>query len=242
MVIRGTGLYELWRTGRYKNYPPNALVDLVARILAIIPPWTRIYRIQRDIPMPLVSSGVENGNLRELALSRMKDFGTKCRDIRTREVGIREVHDGIVSLDSVELIRRDYTANGGWETFLSYEDVEHDILIGLCRLRKCTTKGTFRPELMGQQTSLIRELHVYGSSVPVHDRDPKKFQHQGFGKLLMEKAEEIARREHGSKKIAVISGVGVRGYYRRLGYELDGPYMSKMLPEWTEEDELEFLV
>jgi elongator complex protein 3 len=91
--------------------------------------------------------------------------------------------------------------------------------------------------LIGQQTSLIRELHVYGSSVPVHDRDPKKFQHQGFGKLLMEKAEEIARREHHSRKIAVISGVGVRGYYRRLGYELDGPYMSKMLPEWTDEDE-----
>lgn len=86
---------------------------------------------------------------------------------------------------------------------------------------------------MGQPTSLIRELHVYGSSVPVHDRDPKKFQHQGFGKLLMEKAEEIARKEHRSRKIAVISGVGVRGYYRRLGYELDGPYMSKMLPEWN---------
>ena len=242
-MIRGTGLYELWRTGRYKNYPPNALVDLIARILALIPPWTRIYRIQRDIPMPLVSSGVENGNLRELALARMKDFGTKCRDIRTREVGIREVHDGKVSLDAVELVRRDYVANGGWETFLSYEDVQHDILIGLARLRKCTAKGTFRPELTGVEggTSLIRELHVYGSSVPVHDRDPKKFQHQGFGKLLMEKCEEIARREHGSGKIAVISGVGVRGYYRRLGYVLDGPYMSKMLEVWTEEDERKFL-
>jgi elongator complex protein 3 (tRNA carboxymethyluridine synthase) len=185
--------------------------------------------------MPLVSSGVETGNLRELALSRMKDFGTTCRDIRSREVGIREVHDGKVELDSVELIRRDYSANGGWETFLSYEDVKHDILIGLCRLRKCSADGTFRPELTQCQTSLIRELHVYGSSVPVHDRDPRKFQHQGFGKLLMEKAEEIARREHRSGKIVVISGVGVRGYYRRLGYQLDGPYMSKMLPEWTGE-------
>jgi len=186
--------------------------------------------------MPLVSSGVETGNLRELALARMKDFGTKCRDIRTREVGIREVHDGQVELDAVELIRRDYAANGGWETFLSYEDVKHDILIGLCRLRKCTADGTFREELTGQPTSLIRELHVYGSSVPVHDRDPKKFQHQGFGKLLMEKAEEIARKEHRSRKISVISGVGVRGYYRRLRYELDGPYMSKMLPEWNGEE------
>jgi elongator complex protein 3 len=88
LVIRGTGLYELWRTGKYKNYTPNALVDIVARILALVPPWTRVYRVQRDIPMPLVSSGVENGNLRQLALERMKDFGAECRDVRYREVGV----------------------------------------------------------------------------------------------------------------------------------------------------------
>ncbi|CCG84262.1 protein of unknown function [Taphrina deformans PYCC 5710] len=227
LVIRGTGLYELWRTGRYKNYTPNALIDLIARILALVPPWTRIYRVQRDIPMPLVSSGVENGNLRELALQRMKDFGFQCRDVRTREVGIQEVHHK-VRPDQIELIRRDYTANGGWETFLSYEDPKQDILVALLRLRKCSDK-TFRPELTGQQSSVVRELHVYGSVVPLHSRDPKKFQHQGFGTLLMEEAERIARDEHGSEKIAVISGVGVRNYYAKLGYTLDGPYMSKML-------------
>lgn len=227
LVIRGTGLYELWRTGRYKNYTPNVLVDLVARILALVPPWTRIYRVQRDIPMPLVSSGVENGNLRELALQRMKDFGFECRDVRTREVGIQEVHNK-VRPEQIELIRRDYTANGGWETFLSYEDPKQDILVGLLRLRKCSDK-TFRPELTGQVSSVVRELHVYGSVVPLHSRDPKKFQHQGFGTLLMEEAERIARDEHGSDKIAVISGVGVRNYYAKLGYTLDGPYMSKML-------------
>ncbi|RPB05766.1 histone acetyltransferase ELP3 [Choiromyces venosus 120613-1] len=229
LVIRGTGLYELWRTGRYKNYTPNALIDLVARILALVPPWTRIYRVQRDIPMPLVTSGVENGNLRELALSRMKDFGTTCRDVRTREVGIQEVKNK-VRPDQVEFIRRDYTANGGWETFLSYEDPKQDILIGLLRLRKCSDR-TFRPELTGQATSLVRELHVYGSAVPVHSRNPKKYQHQGYGTLLMEEAERIAREEHGSKKISVISGVGVRKYYAKLGYHLDGPYMSKMLDQ-----------
>jgi elongator complex protein 3 len=88
LVIRGTGLYELWKAGKYKNYTPNALVDIVARIMALVPPWTRVYRVQRDIPMPLVSSGVENGNLRELALGRMKDFGVECRDVRYREVGV----------------------------------------------------------------------------------------------------------------------------------------------------------
>ena len=221
LVIRGTGLYELWQSKRYKSYTPNALIDLVARILALVPPWTRIYRVQRDIPMPLVTSGVDNGNLRELALSRMKDFGTTCRDVRTREVGINEIKNRIRP-SQVELVRRDYAANGGWETFLAYEDPKQDILIALLRLRKCSDTHTFRPELKSQATSLVRELHVYGSAVPVHARDPRKFQHQGYGTLLMEEAERIARSEHGSRKISVISGIGVRSYYAKLGYTLDG--------------------
>lgn len=172
----------------------------------------------------------------------------------------------------MELIRRDYNANGGWETFLSYEDPKQDILIGLLRLRRCSA-ATFRPELTtpftlnsnntsttgsdereeededepqgaltgatelgelsddedGPRVSIVRELHVYGTAVPLHSRDPKLFQHQGYGTLLMEEAERIAREEHGSFKLAVIAGVGTRHYYRKLGYELDGPYMSKLL-------------
>ncbi|KAM0792342.1 Elongator subunit [Microbotryomycetes sp. NB124-2] len=237
LVIRGTGLYELWRTGRYKNYTPNALVDIVAQILALIPPWTRIYRVQRDIPMPLVSSGVENGNLRELALARMRDFGLKCRDVRSREVGLHEIHNK-VRPDELELIRRDYTANGGWETFLSYEDPERDILVGLLRLRKCSKEGTFREELIKDgQSSIVRELHVYGTAVPLHTRNPTLFQHQGIGTLLMEEAERIAREEHGSRKLAVISGIGVRSYYARLGFKLEGPYMTKLLDP-LDDDEL----
>ena len=177
----------------------------------------------------------------------MKDLGTVCRDVRTREVGIQEIHNK-VRPDEVELIRRDYFANEGWETFLSYEDPEQDILVGLLRLRKPSDQ-VFRPELKGG-VSIVRELHVYGSVVPVSARDPIKFQHRGFGTLLMEEAERIAREEHGANKIAVISGeivislevmrmlsskgiffagVGTRNYYRKLGYELDGPYMSKNL-------------
>nr|XP_010993720.1 elongator complex protein 3 [Camelus dromedarius] len=226
LVIRGTGLYELWKSGRYKSYSSSDLIELVARILALVPPWTRVYRVQRDIPMPLVSSGVEHGNLRELAFARMKDLGIQCRDVRTREVGIQEIHHKVRPYQ-VELVRRDYVANGGWETFLSYEDPDQDILIGLLRLRKCSEE-TFRFELVGG-VSIVRELHVYGSVVPVSSRDPTKFQHQGFGMLLMEEAERIAREEHGSGKIAVISGVGTRNYYRKIGYRLQGPYMVKTL-------------
>jgi elongator complex protein 3 len=130
LVIRSTGLYELWKTGRYKSYPPQILVDLVAQILALVPPWTRVYRVQRDIPMPLVSSGVEYGNLREHALARMTQLGLTCRDVRTRETGIQEIHNKIRP-DQIELIRRDYFANGGWETFLSYEDANQVLTLFL---------------------------------------------------------------------------------------------------------------
>jgi len=226
LVIRGTGLYELWKSGKYKNYDPNSLVDLVAKILSLVPPWVRIYRIQRDIPMPLVSSGVENGNLRELATKRMKDLNLPCRDVRTREVGIQEIHNNILP-QNVELVRRDYYANGGWETFLAYEDPSQDILIGMLRLRLCSPHTTFKPLL--KNASIVRELHVYGSVVPIHSRDPSKFQHQGYGTMLMEEAERIAREEHGTIKLAVISGVGTRDYYRKLGYELEETYMVKHL-------------
>ncbi|KAK8692998.1 hypothetical protein V6N13_070598 [Hibiscus sabdariffa] len=218
--------FKLWKTGRYRNYPPEQLVDIVARILAMVPPWTRVYRVQRDIPMPLVTSGVEKGNLCELALARMDDLGLKCWDVRTREAGIQDIHHKIKP-EEVELVRRDYTANEGWETFLSYEDTLQDILVGLLRLRKCGWNTTC-PKLMGK-CSIVRELHVYGTAVPVHGRDADKLQHQGYGTLLMEEAERIAGREHRSAKIAVISGVGTRHYYRKLGYELEGPYMVKYL-------------
>merc|ERR1711916_32835 len=143
LVIRGTGLYELWPKGLYKNYTPDELVDVVARLLALVPPWTRVYRVQRDIPMPLVTSGVEHGNLRQLAMDRMDDLGYACRDVRAREVGIKAIREK-VRPHAVELVRREYVANGGWETFLAYEDPEADILIGLLRLRKASPE-VFRP-------------------------------------------------------------------------------------------------
>lgn len=246
LVMKDTGLYELWKNGQYKSYSPDELIEFIASILSYVPPWTRIYRVQRDIPMTLVSSGVEHGNIRELALARMKDYGTRCRDVRTREVGIKGIHED-VSPDEVELVRRDYVASEGWETFLSYEDVKQDILVGLLRLRKCGSK-TFRPELVGESgvnsyknnegvhngvhndnCSIIRELHVYGSAVPIEHRNTKRYQHKGFGSMLVEEAERIARMEHKSKKMAIISGVGTRKYYEKFGYYLEGPYMVKLL-------------
>lgn len=95
-------------------------------------------------------------------------------------------------------------------------------------MRKCSKETTYRKELIGN-TSIVRELHVYGSVVPVSERNLNKYQHQGYGVLLMENAERIAIKEHKSDKMAVISGVGTRQYYRKLGYHLEGPYMVKSL-------------
>jgi elongator complex protein 3 len=174
---------------------------------------------------------VDHGNLRELAIQRMHELDLQCHDVRTREVGIKQIHQRI-NPEQVEFVRRDYVANDGWESFLAYEDPATDILIGLLRLRRISS-AAFRPEMVGAdgtvRCSIVRELHVYGSAVPLAARDPTKFQHQGYGTLLMEAAERIAREEHGSTKILVIAGVGTRHYYRKLGYHLDGPYMSKLL-------------
>jgi elongator complex protein 3 len=129
------------------------------------------------------------------------------------------------------LLRRDYCANHGWETFLSFEDPRQDVLVALLRLRRCGGERERRPELRGR-TSIVRELHVYGTAAALSGaaaRDPALFQHQGLGTLLMQEAARIARDEHGSDKFAVISGIGTRGYYRRLGFVLEGVYMTMAL-------------
>lgn len=222
LVMRGTKLYDQWKTHEYNPLDPDELITLIAEILRVVPPWVRVFRVQRDVPMTLVSAGVDNGNLRTLAMDRLKERGYRCRDVRAREVGITEIRDKIQPAN-VELVRRDFAADDGWETVLSYEDVEQDILIGLVRLR--APGETFRYELEG--ASLVRELHVYGQVVPIEQKDLSRWQHKGYGTQLMLEAERIAREEHGSKRLAVISGIGVRDYYRKLGYRLEGCYMVK---------------
>lgn len=222
LVMRGTKLYDQWKEKEYVPLDPDDLITLIAEVLRIVPPWVRVFRVQRDVPMTLVSAGVENGNLRTLAMDRLKERNGKCRDVRAREVGITEIRDKVRPAN-VELVRRDFMADDGWETVLSYEDVEQDILIGLVRLR--APCDTFRDELQG--ASLVRELHVYGQVVPIEHKDLTGWQHRGYGTQLMHEAERITREEHGAHRLGVISGIGVRSYYAGLGYRLEGVYMVK---------------
>ena len=121
-----------------------------------------------------------------------------------------------------------YNANGGIEFFISVEDPHNDLILGFIRLRKPSSKA-WRPEITSSETFLVRELHVYGRSLPIGASEPiYSWQHRGLGALLLNKAEEIVS-SMGGEKIVVISGVGVREYYYRLGYKRDGPYVSKFI-------------
>jgi elongator complex protein 3 len=82
-----------------------------------------------------------------------------------------------------------------------------------------------RPEL--EDAAVVRELHVYGSEAPLGEE--ADWQHRGYGTELIERAEGIAA-DAGYDNLAVLSGIGVRQYYRdKLGYHQDGPYVSKRI-------------
>ncbi|MFB6141772.1 MAG: GNAT family N-acetyltransferase, partial [Halorientalis sp.] len=179
----------------------------------------------RDIPADFIEGGVWKSNLRQLARQRMDDHGWTCDCIRCREVGMNDEDP-----ETVELAVDRYEAAGGTEQFISFEDPEKDLLVGFCRLR--FPNDPVRPELA--DAALVRELHVYGSQVgvgsdPVATPDGDQHQHRGFGRRLLAEAERRAR-DAGFGKLAVLSGIGVRQYYReKLDYRQDGPYVSKHL-------------
>jgi len=221
LVIEGTELYEMWKTGDYEPYDDETLIDILLEFMKIIPPWVRIQRIQRDIPAPLIKGGTKKGNLRQILFNRIIEKGIKCNEIRFREVG-RALKKG--KLQNIELKRIDYRASKGKEIFLSWED-ENDIIVGFARLRKPDT--SHRKEL--QDSGVIRELKVFGESIPLSEKKEGGWQHKGYGKKLMKECERIVKEEFGLSYLAVMSGVGVRNYYRELNYKKSGPYMIKKL-------------
>ncbi len=206
MVFRGTKLYELWKQGKYKPITTNEATEIISKIKQDVPEYCRILRIQRDIPSNLVIAGVDRTNLRQYVFELMKKKGIKCRCIRCREPRGKKLN-----LKDLKIKILKYKASDGMEYFISGES--NDMLYGFCRLRISKKAG-------------IRELHVYGEATSLGKRG--NVQHKGLGKRLMFEAERIARR-YKIKKLYVISGIGVKKYYFKLGFKKDGYYMSKEL-------------
>jgi elongator complex protein 3 len=231
LVLKGTKAYEWWLKGEYQPYTTEEAANLIVEVKKMIPPWVRIMRVQRDIPAHLIAAGVNNSNLREIVHEKMVRAGLKCNCIRCREVGQKMLKENILpDPDKIELLQREYDASEGKEIFLSIEDSENGILIGYLRLRIPSEKA-FRPEIKNQNTSIIRELHVYGPLVPVGKRFAEAWQHKGYGGILLCEAERISKKVYGCRKTTVISALGTKRYYMQFGYNYDGVYMSKLLED-----------
>jgi elongator complex protein 3 len=211
MIIAGTPLHELWKSGNYKSYTDTELKALIKYVKTIVPFWVRIMRTIRDIPAPNIVSGSTLSNMRQIVHQEMEIEGLNCRCIRCREVGasteLQKHENKAYSFEEA------YSASGGTEYFLSYESEDQQVLYSLLRLRL-------------SKEAIIREVHTYGQQIEIGENG--ETQHKGYGRKLIELAEEITRKE-GYREISVISGVGVRSYYSKFGYKLVGEYMVKTL-------------
>lgn len=224
VVNEHADLFKLWKKGKYKSYSDKQLRKLIIQIKKITPPFVRITRLIRDIPEESIISGNKITNLRQLIANEAKGHWS-CKCIRCREAG----HLKLISnfqFSNFKFKKLKYHANGGTEYFLSFESPDEKVLYAFLRLRVDNKpEKNFIPEL--RDSAIIRELHTYGKMTGIGESG-NDVQHMGFGKKLLAEAEKFTKK-NGLKKISVISGIGVRKYYEKQGYKLQGEYMIKNL-------------
>tara|TARA_Y100000310_G_scaffold256515_1_gene264338 strand:- start:313 stop:1878 length:1566 start_codon:yes stop_codon:yes gene_type:complete len=219
-ILKQAPLYKLYKQGKFKPYTKEQITNLIKSIKKDIPKYVRIQRIIRDIPSISIAAGPkEISNLRQVINQRIENEDWKCNCIRCREVGI-----DYNPKEKLTLFRQDYQASNGKEIFLSYEDKKQNKLYSLLRLRIPSKDTSLFPTL--NNSAIIREVHTYGQLHPLESKT-KSPQHKGLGKKLIKEAERIAKKEFKLDKIAVISGIGVKPYYKKLGYIEKDTYMIK---------------
>src|SRR6476620_1826196 len=231
LLLKDTGLAKLYEKGVYKPYPDEVFIDLLLEIKKTVPPWIRIMRIQREIESEDILYGYKNGNIRQILQQKLKEQGLQCNCIRCREVGIKK----LTNFGDIKIMpkRIEYDSSQGKEVFLSLEDYDHETLYGFLRLRKLAKPH--RKELSekdGNPSAIVRELHVLGQVVDIGNNNDFNFnssQHRGYGSNLLGIAENIVKNEFGLDSLSIISAIGTRQYYKKLGYEENGPYVSKEL-------------
>ncbi len=217
IVVENTELYEWVKAGKFKPYSDKQLIKIIKQFKTEVPCYARISRLIRDIPCHHIKAGNMITNLRQVIQAEMAAENKKCHCLRCREVGHQ------INLDwkkeKVKFFIDQYESSGGQEYFLSYEDAKRDAVLAFCRLRI---------DANGVYPSFIRELHTYGQSVEIAEKEKGASQHIGYGKKLMQTAFKICKQNK-IKKLAVISGVGVRAYYKKLGFKLENTYMVRNL-------------
>jgi elongator complex protein 3 len=218
-LLENAELYEVWRGGGYTPYTTQELIGLLADVKPAIPEYCRVNRVIRDIPSTHVVEGNRRTSLRQDAQAELRRRGMACRCIRCREVRQRQIDPG-----QLELHRMEYQAGEGDEEFLSLATPE-DGLAAYARLSLPSGAAPL-PELRG--AALLRELHVVGPSLEFGHDLAGAAQHAGLGARLLAEAEADAK-QNGFARLAVISALGTRNYYRRQGYSLEGTYMVRDL-------------
>jgi elongator complex protein 3 len=213
VVTKYSELENWYREGKFKPVTDNDLKNLLTEIKKEIPPYVRIQRLGRDIPATNILAGSKLSNIRQVVLNDLK---VKCNCVRCREVKDARI-------ENPKLRITEYKASDGIEYFLEYTNNTNNILYSLLRLRIPLSDVQF--DIL-KNAAIIREIHTYGEQTKIGNSG--LVQHKGFGKLLIEKAENIAK-ENGLSKIAAISGIGAREYYQKLGYKLEDTYMVKVL-------------
>jgi len=237
VVVKNSKLHKVWQEKKYKPYSEKNLIDLLIKMKLAVPPYVRIIRIFRDIPSPKIEAGSKTSNLREVIKKEMAAREIKCRCIRCREI-----KDLRFKITDCRLVKREYQASNGKEIFLSFEDTKQNKILAFLRLRFPRLHATSCMLHALENAAIIRELHTYGEVVKIGKKKKTASQHKNLGKKLVKEAEKIVKHNANLQiytnttnkknlrkqaKIAVISGIGAREYWRKLGYKLQETYMVK---------------
>jgi ELP3 family radical SAM enzyme/protein acetyltransferase len=222
----------LWKPYAEDDADASKLKDVLVYRQSITPKYVRVNRIQRDFKEENELTGSYGyksesikSNLAQLVKDEAEKQGIYCQCIRCCEIRGDKFNPAEIQYKVVKFL-----ASGATEYFISaeIERKNRHLLLGFLRLRisPALINDSIIPELDGP-TAMIRELHVYGKIVEVGaGKSRTGAQHLGIGKKLLKMAEDIAY-DDASTQIAIISGIGVRDYYRKQGYELRGSYMMK---------------
>jgi len=212
-VIEDSPLAKTYKIIGFKPYNEQQTREILIKMMRMIPEYCRVMRMMREFPKEKLIDGLEKLDLRKDIEYDFRKSKESLKEIRMREIGFNK---NKIDLD-IKLKILEYDASGGKEFFLEFVNKE-DILFGLLRLRIADGKA------------IVRELHIYGHSVKIGEKEENATQHTGLGKALLNEAEEITK-QHNIKKLSIISGIGVKEYYRKLGYKVEGYYMVKDLSD-----------
>ncbi|MBI5755154.1 tRNA uridine(34) 5-carboxymethylaminomethyl modification radical SAM/GNAT enzyme Elp3 [Candidatus Peregrinibacteria bacterium] len=218
-VVPGSELAHWFAQGKYQSYPFPILEKLLVDMKKVVPRYVRIDRLVRDIPGESILEGSRVTNMRQMIAQKYPNLGCQC-------IRCREIRDEPIVKEKLTFRKLEYIAQKGREVFLEY--VQGEKLCALLRLRLLSLRRATKQSHCADHIAIIREVHVFGAHLPLGKREKSASQHFGLGKKLIFEAEKIAQ-ESGFDKIAIISAIGTRPYYRKLSYRLSGTYMVKKL-------------